>query len=45
MASIYGDAHVRRFYPKVLTAEETNVEIDVAIERARTNGFISRRRS
>ncbi|MER8931277.1 GNAT family N-acetyltransferase [Mesorhizobium sp. M0859] len=39
MARIYGDAHVRHFSPKVLTAKETNVEIDLAIERARTNGF------
>ncbi|MER9883613.1 GNAT family N-acetyltransferase [Mesorhizobium sp. M0118] len=39
MARIYGDPYVRRFYPKVLTAEEANVEIEVAIERARTNGF------
>ncbi|TIP51017.1 MAG: GNAT family N-acetyltransferase [Mesorhizobium sp.] len=39
MARIYGDADVSRFYPKVMTVEETNVEIDLAIERARTNGF------
>lgn len=39
MARIYGDAFVRRFYPKVLTAEETNNEIDRAIEHARKNGF------
>ncbi|WP_245455128.1 GNAT family N-acetyltransferase [Mesorhizobium sp. M9A.F.Ca.ET.002.03.1.2] len=39
MARIYSDAHVRRFFPKVLTVEEANVKIDVAIERARTNGF------
>ncbi|CDX33973.1 Acetyltransferase, GNAT family [Mesorhizobium sp. SOD10] len=39
MATIYGDAQVRRFYPKVMTVEETNVAIDVAIGLARTNGF------
>lgn len=39
MARIYGDAQVRRFHPKVLTVEEANVGIDLAIERARTNGF------
>nr|WP_274533514.1 GNAT family N-acetyltransferase [Ensifer sp. LCM 4579] len=39
MTRIYGDAHVRRFYHKMLTAEEANAEIDLAIERARTNGF------
>ncbi|BCM17646.1 GNAT family N-acetyltransferase [Mesorhizobium sp. J8] len=39
MARIFGDAHVRRFYPKVLTVEETNVRINLAIERARTEGF------
>ncbi|MER8562693.1 GNAT family N-acetyltransferase [Mesorhizobium sp. M0578] len=39
MTRIYGDAHVRRFYHKMLTAEEANVEIDLAIKRARTNGF------
>ncbi|MER9664269.1 GNAT family N-acetyltransferase [Mesorhizobium sp. M0159] len=39
MTRIYGDAHVRRFYHKMLTAVEANVEIDLSIERARTNGF------
>ncbi|MDX8437261.1 GNAT family N-acetyltransferase [Mesorhizobium abyssinicae] len=39
MARIYGDAHVRRFHPKVLTVEEANASIDLAIERARTDGF------
>ncbi|MER8671472.1 GNAT family N-acetyltransferase [Mesorhizobium sp. M1156] len=39
MARIYGDAHVRRFSPKVLTVEDAYVRIDLAIERARTNGF------
>ncbi|MBA1145208.1 GNAT family N-acetyltransferase [Mesorhizobium neociceri] len=39
MASIYSDARVGRFYPKVRTAEEANIEIDLAIECARTNGF------
>ncbi|WP_163271686.1 GNAT family N-acetyltransferase [Chelativorans alearense] len=39
MAAIHGDTHVRRFFPKVLTPEETNTDIDLAIERARVNGF------
>ncbi|MER9356314.1 GNAT family N-acetyltransferase [Mesorhizobium sp. M0514] len=39
MARIYGDAHVRRFHPKVLTAEEADVRFELAIELARTNGF------
>jgi len=39
MAGIHGDPHVRRFFPKVLTPEETTADIDLAIERARTNGF------
>ncbi|MDX8443053.1 GNAT family N-acetyltransferase [Mesorhizobium australafricanum] len=39
MARIYGDAHVRRFSPKVLTVAEAHLRIDLAVERARTNGF------
>lgn len=39
MARIYSDPLVRRFYPKVLTNEEANSEIDFAIERAQINGF------
>ncbi|WEX11390.1 GNAT family N-acetyltransferase [Chelativorans sp. AA-79] len=39
MARIHGDPHVRRFYPRVLTPQEVNADIDLAIERARTNGF------
>jgi hypothetical protein len=39
MAEIHGDAQVRRFYPKVLTPEEVSADIDLAIERAHTNGF------
>lgn len=39
MVRVQGDAHVRRFFPKVLTSEEVNADIDLAIERARTNGF------
>ena len=39
MARIQGDPEVRRFYRKVLTPDEVNADIDLAIERARTNGF------
>lgn len=39
MIAIQGDAQVRRFYPKVMSPDEVNEDIDRAIERARTNGF------
>lgn len=39
LAGIQGDAHVRRFFRKVLTPEEVDADIDLAIELARTNGF------
>lgn len=39
LAAIMGDATVRRFYPKVLTPEESNAQLDHAIEQARLNGF------
>ncbi|MCT7376025.1 GNAT family N-acetyltransferase [Chelativorans salis] len=39
MAAIHGDPHVRRFFPRLLTPEETNTDIDLAISRARANGF------
>jgi len=39
MAAIHGDPHVRRFYPSVPAPEEVNADIDLAIERARANGF------
>lgn len=39
MAAIHGDPHVRRFFFRVLSPDETNADIDLAIERARVNGF------
>lgn len=39
LAAILGDAEVRRFYPKVLTPEETNQLIDHAIACASEDGF------
>ncbi|WP_309083626.1 GNAT family N-acetyltransferase [Chelativorans sp.] len=39
MAAIQGDPHVRRFFPKVMTPEEVQADIDLAVERARVNGF------
>jgi RimJ/RimL family protein N-acetyltransferase len=39
LAAILGDADVRRFYPKVLTADETSALIDTAIARAASDGF------
>lgn len=34
-----GDALVRRFYPRTLTAAESSAEIDLAHEKALANGF------
>ena len=39
LAAILGDAHVRRFYPSVATAEQTNAQIDASIEKSRQYGF------
>lgn len=39
LAAIMGDPHVRRFYPRTLSPAEASAEIDLALERARTNGF------
>ena len=39
LAAICGDAEVRRFYPKVLTAEETSAQIDGVIAATARNGF------
>ncbi len=39
MARIQADPQVRRFYRKALTADEVNADIDLAVDRARTNGF------
>jgi RimJ/RimL family protein N-acetyltransferase len=39
MAAIHGDPQVRRFFLKVSTPEEVDADIDLAIERARMNGF------
>ena len=39
MAAILGDPQVRRFYPRALTREETDAEIDLALEKARISGF------
>jgi RimJ/RimL family protein N-acetyltransferase len=39
MIAIQGDPHVRRFFPKVMTPEEADADINLAIERARTSGF------
>jgi RimJ/RimL family protein N-acetyltransferase len=39
MARIHADPQVRRFYPKVLTREEVDADIDLAIDRTRANGF------
>lgn len=39
MATIYGDAQVRQFYPSALTADESDAKIDLEIAPAETNGF------
>jgi RimJ/RimL family protein N-acetyltransferase len=39
LARIMGDAHVRRFYPRVLTPEETEAELNHHLGRAAVNGF------
>lgn len=39
LAEIQGDAHVRRFFPRVMTREEVEADIDAAREKARLNGF------
>lgn len=37
--AIFGDPEVRRFYPRVLTEAQASAEVDLALEKARTNGF------
>lgn len=39
MAGIHGDPQVRRFFARVLTREEADADIDLAIDRRRANGF------
>jgi RimJ/RimL family protein N-acetyltransferase len=39
MAGIHADPQVRRFYREVLTRQQVDEDIDLAIERNRTNGF------
>ena len=39
MAAIQGDPHVRRFFPRVMTPEEVNADIDMAIAKGREKGF------
>jgi RimJ/RimL family protein N-acetyltransferase len=39
MAAIQGDPQVRRFFPKTMTPEEVDADIDLAIEKTRVNGF------
>ena len=39
LAAIMADEMVRRYYPSRLTTEQTNAQIDHAIEQARLNGF------
>jgi RimJ/RimL family protein N-acetyltransferase len=39
MAEIQGDPQVRRFFPGTMTPEESSADIDLAIERARADGF------
>ncbi|MDX8522736.1 GNAT family N-acetyltransferase [Mesorhizobium dulcispinae] len=39
MGRIYADPHVRRYLANELTIDEAIVEVDLAIERARSNGF------
>jgi RimJ/RimL family protein N-acetyltransferase len=39
LARIMGDAHVRRFYPRVLTPEEASAEIDAALAKVAAHGF------
>lgn len=39
LAAILGDPEVRRFYPSVLTREQTDTQIDFAIEKAAAVGF------
>jgi RimJ/RimL family protein N-acetyltransferase len=39
LAAIFADPEVKRFYPGVLTAEETSAQIDAAMARAAVDGF------
>ena len=39
LAAIFADPEVKRFYPSILTYEETSAQIDAAIARAVTDGF------
>ncbi len=39
MVAIQGDAHVRRYFPRTLTREQTNTDLDNAIALARRDGF------
>jgi RimJ/RimL family protein N-acetyltransferase len=39
LAAIFGDAEVRRFYPNVLTPEETSAQLDGVIAATQRNGF------
>lgn len=39
LAAIFGDAEVRRFYPSVLTPEETSAQIDRVMAAMERNGF------
>ena len=39
MAAIQGDPQVRRFFPRTLTREETNADLDNSIQSARRDGF------
>ena len=39
LAAIMADEAVRRYYPSRLTVEQTNAQIDYAIEQTRLNGF------
>jgi RimJ/RimL family protein N-acetyltransferase len=39
LAKILADPEVRRFYPSVLTADETSAQIDGSIEATARNGF------
>ncbi|UYN99912.1 MAG: GNAT family N-acetyltransferase [Devosia sp.] len=39
MAAIQGDPLVRRYFPRVMTYQQVSDDIDLALEKARVNGF------
>lgn len=39
LAEIQGDPHVRRFFPRIMTPEEVDADVDNALLKGRENGF------